>query len=53
MPVSGHAVFGIGSAIISLLGLRLFDASVGNKEEEGVSKVCGVVEQGRLAISAW
>ena len=50
LPVSGHAVFGIGSVVISLLGLRLFDAF--DKEEEGEFKVSVVVEQGKPKGSA-
>ena len=50
MLESGHAVFGIDSAVISLLRLRLFDAS--DKEEEGEFKLCGVVEQGSPKRSA-
>ena len=42
----------IGIAISSLSGLRLTDSAEGNKEEEGESKGCWVVEQGRPAISA-
>ena len=53
MPfVSRHSVSVIGIAISSLFGLRLTDSAEGNKEEEGESKGCWVVEQGSPVISA-